>query len=538
MKYTIFMFTLYSVLSVFSANAQTLKRIGDINPGAGNSIYDEENVVIAYKGKFIFTANDGQVGYEVWISDGDTTELLKDIYTGPGSSKPQNYYLMGGKVLFTAQDSAHGVEWWSTDGTPGGTQLVRDIFPGIYPGVRTGSNSRKLFGVLNGNLYFSGANRSDDYELWKTNGTYEGTVLVKNITPDGFGNFSSYPEDYAAHKGFLYFTCREGFWRTNGTAGGTTLVEDEDPEDVFGLEPQDLISNGAYIFFIQNGDLWRSDGSAAGTIKIKDMGDVGLNWFGNRFAVLGDNILFPASDPTHGDELWRSDGTPEGTYMVIDLDPGFDGYAPQNQVVFKDKLYYKGDNGSTGIEFWSSDGTPEGTTLVKDISPGSSSGFYLPTEIYTNGNFIVMNAGAAFEKELWISDGTTNGTVKMDINPNGQSNPSSFHAMGDTIFFFATTPEFGSEPYILDMSTTSSKEIPLAIPVKLFPNPSNGLVYMHSESQTTLQHSLIDMNGKLIIPPFTGDMIDLSPYPAGVYFLKSTSKSSGEFTFNKLVRME
>ena len=31
------------------------------------------------------------------------------------------------------------------------------------------------------------------------------------------------------------------------------------------------------------------------------------------FTLLGDKLIFHATDPTHGQELWATDGTPAGT---------------------------------------------------------------------------------------------------------------------------------------------------------------------------------------------------------------------------------
>ena len=61
------------------------------------------------------------------------TALLKEINTGNAnadSSNPHNFYPLNGSFLFTATDATHGEELWKTDGTAGGTVLVKDINPG------------------------------------------------------------------------------------------------------------------------------------------------------------------------------------------------------------------------------------------------------------------------------------------------------------------------------------------------------------------------------------------------------------------------
>jgi len=508
------------ILIISNIQAQTFTRLGDINPGTANAHMNADIASIAYHDKMLFTANDGTHGNELWQYDGTTVSLLKDIYSGAASSNCKNYFLVNDKVVFTAQDSAHGVELWITDGTAAGTQLLKDVFPGTAGGVFTSFSDAPNFYIFNNELYFTGANRSDDFELWKTNGTESGTKLVKNIAADGMTIFSSsFPTDYAEYQGALYFSCRKGLWKTNGTTAGTVLVEDKDPEDVFGLEPIDLVSNGDYLLFIQNTNLWSSDGTSAGTKKIQNLGNVYLNWSGNRFTRLGNKVLFPGSDATHGEELWISDGTSAGTSLVTDLDPGTDGYTPQNNLLYKGKVYYKGDNGNSGIELFSSDGTAAGTQLVKNIGSGSNSGFYLPTEIYTDGDYLYMSAGPAFNTELWVSDGTTNGTYGIDINPDDESHPIQLNAFDGKLFFFASTEEEGYEPYILDLTTGIEEQLPLAS-VQVYPNPVQDFIQIENVENLILQVSLYDAKGNLVRKGDQWNKIDVRDQSAGIYFIR------------------
>ncbi len=131
------------------------------------------------------TANSGGIGRELWKSDGtkNGTTLLKDIYPGGTSSSPSELIKSGSYVYFRATDRSSGSELWRTDGTTAGTVQVSDIRSGLY-----GSYPQQLTDV-GGTLFFvaRGTNPTDGsssgYELWKTDGTQAGTVLVKDITP-------------------------------------------------------------------------------------------------------------------------------------------------------------------------------------------------------------------------------------------------------------------------------------------------------------------------------------------------------------------
>ncbi|HMC10901.1 MAG TPA: ELWxxDGT repeat protein, partial [Pirellulaceae bacterium] len=83
---------------------------------------------------------------------------------------------VGGVAFFAANDGTTGLELWKSDGTSAGTMLVKDIFAGSVGSL---SNYSYLTNV-NGTLYFSAYDGSG-IELWKSDGTIAGTTLVKGL---------------------------------------------------------------------------------------------------------------------------------------------------------------------------------------------------------------------------------------------------------------------------------------------------------------------------------------------------------------------
>lgn len=82
---------------------------------------------------------------------------------------------MGGSLFFTATVSGIGGELWKSDGSSLGTVLVKDIRPGI-----ASLNSCEAINV-NGTLYFRANDGVVGAELWKSDGTSVGTTLVSDI---------------------------------------------------------------------------------------------------------------------------------------------------------------------------------------------------------------------------------------------------------------------------------------------------------------------------------------------------------------------
>jgi ELWxxDGT repeat protein len=92
---------------------------------------------------------------------------------------------VNGTLFFTARDGVHGSELWKSDGTADGTVLVKDINPTV-------PTLYHFLGFTNvdGTLFFYADDGEHGRELWKSDGTADGTLLVKDINPGGGGSCS------------------------------------------------------------------------------------------------------------------------------------------------------------------------------------------------------------------------------------------------------------------------------------------------------------------------------------------------------------
>ena len=82
-----------------------------------------------------------------------------------------------GTLIFSATDATHGDELWKSDGTGGGTVLLKDINPGV-----TGSRPRSLT-VVGNTVFFTATDATHGTELWKTDGTARARSWSRTSTP-------------------------------------------------------------------------------------------------------------------------------------------------------------------------------------------------------------------------------------------------------------------------------------------------------------------------------------------------------------------
>ena len=376
-------------------------------------------------------------------------------------SRPSDFVDVGGKLFFTAGDGVHGRELWTSDGSRSGTALVKDI----KPGKANGSFPYSLTAV-GGRLFFTADDGKHGQELWTSDGTRAGTVLVKDIQPgEGGGEYDESPSSLTGVGGRLFFTADDGthgteLWRSDGTRAGTVLVKDIQPDTVYGYAPTSLTGVGRRLFFAADDgthgrELWRSDGTRAGTVMVKDIKRDLYDSDPSSLAAVGDRLFFTARDGTHGAELWRSDGTRAGTVMVKDINPVARDSYPSSLTGVAGRLFFIAVDRTHGAELWTSDGTRAGTVLVKDITPeGAGESVFEPSSLTGVGGRLFFAADdGTHGRELWTSNGSRAGTVQVkDINPSVEEpgeydevRPSSLTGVGGRLFFATDDGVHGAE---------------------------------------------------------------------------------------------
>jgi len=461
--------------------------VKDIHPGTGWSSPSQFTDV---GGTLFFVADDGVHGSELWKSDGCDagTVLVSDIAPGSSSSYPYGLINAGGTLFFVAMDgvnpqwwtsdgtaggttpiggspaapleftavdntlffvgydSVHGAELWKSDGTPEGTVLVKDINPGSFSAFYFSLvTSTQHFTNANGTLIFAADDGVHGTELWKSNGTSNGTVLVRDIETGTAGSSS---RDFVEINGVVYFVASLGvnniqLWKTDGSAAGTVLVKELGGSGV--AAPVGLTEFNGMLYFMANGGsggLWKSDGTAEGTVLVKSL------TYGYGLVNVDGTLFFSGEDGSAGRELWKSDGTAAGTVLVKDINADLSSY-PQRLIAIDGKLFFTANDGVNGYTPWISDGTAAGTVPLWnfDAGPGPTNKSNSPFFTEVNGTVFFNAADAVHGAELWKTDGTPEGTsLVADINPGANwSGPVYFTSVSDSLFFVADDGVLGDE---------------------------------------------------------------------------------------------
>jgi ELWxxDGT repeat protein len=321
-------------------------------------------------------------------------QLVKEV-------SPTKLTAVNGNLYFVASDQEHENELWKSDGTTAGTMLVKDILPNdsnIYTAPSWLVNK-------NGTLYFVATDPTNDQEIWKSDGTEAGTVKVTNLQSPGSTKLTDC--QLTNVNGTLYFLFDDGIhgnelWKSDGTATGTKLVNDLTPGSTgTGIFP--LCNNNGTLYFVaylQTTQLWKSDGTAAGTVKVTDLSKENVR----SMVALKGEVYFTsyAENSYFTSTIWASDGTAAGTRIVKQLGL-LEGFTPGG--VTNDAIYFAYND-----QIWKTDGTSEGTGLFKAIKATDRySG--LVNFAYLNGYLYFLAEDKTHGRELWRSDETPEGTV-------------------------------------------------------------------------------------------------------------------------------
>lgn len=450
------------------ASAQTsgiVQLLKNIHPGRDGS---DPASFVTLNGIAYFRANDGAHGYELWRSDGTKsgTQLVIDLNSGPPNGFPDNVAVANGNLYFTAFNDwgYSGSKVWTSDGTAAGTGMLVDTYPGLRNGGPFGPPLPGNFTALDASrILFTALDPVAGLEPWITDRTKPGTKRIVDLHP---GQQWSIPIGFTPLHNVAYFGADKSavffpdgtavfnreLFRTDGTAEGTYQLKDIYPGPNPSI-PTDFIRYRDRVFFraadrMHGAEFWSTDGTEAGTTLLTDLNPGPAGSFPQypikvKFAADPTPVfVFFADDRTHGAELFRSDGTKDGTYLIKDINPTGNS-APLGLTYYKGHIYFSADDGKHGDELWTSDGTAGGTRLFADLNPGKLRSGPQSFSVAGDKLFFVSvvpdDANFTVRTQLWMTNGTARGT-RMVYQEPGVSYGYSINnliALGNKLLFTA-----------------------------------------------------------------------------------------------------
>ncbi|MDW8224208.1 MAG: hypothetical protein RMJ82_14790 [Gemmatales bacterium] len=347
--------------------------------------------------------------------------LVRNIQPDGGTtlgSVPRQFIVANDTLYFTAYTDQFGEELWRTDGTGEGTRLVVDLAPG-----RASALPEPLLSIGN-TLYFAATHPSYGRELWCTTGTAASTRLIRDIHRRGNG----FIRLLTTFGGNIYFVANDGshgaeLWKTDGTHGGTQLVRDLVPGSDSGQILETALVGGSYFYFTlwhesRGFELWKTDGTSGGTVMLRNFGTGPLSAeLIAHLTNVNGTLYFSAVTNEHGRELWKSDGSSAGTVLVRDILSGPSSSIPNpgpgiNMANYQGTLFFPANNGGSGVELFKSDGTSSGTVLVKDIRAGYESSHPRDLLVHNERLFFVIEE-SSHRGRLWTSQGSESTTYSV-----------------------------------------------------------------------------------------------------------------------------
>ena len=396
--------TLLLLIGIY-ANAQ-LTMIKDvaaagITPTSDKQVFWQNN---KWNNKFYF--NIGTTA-KLGVTDGTDagTFLVKDLGVAGVSTliskiiPAQDFFYIQVDAIDSYSPYTLHNELWRSDGTAAGTFLLKKFDPTISYPINLGSDISEYCNnsILGNEMFFAGFTTANGFELWKSDGTVSGTVMVKDMTA-GAGN-----------------TPMDGFTR---------------------------LGSNVY-FFTGSGQLWRTNGTDAGTVNIPLPAGLTVYVYNTMVAYNG-KLIFIGYDATNGMEPWISDGTTAGTHIIANTSPRTDYYYVLKDLMFKEVpggvLFQQlMTSGSYKNTLWKTDGTSSGTVQLSNL------------------DVIDEQSGVDFgmtQQSIYIYNLSQKTFFKSNYQPGGSSvisqnlaynQFSNFYNFKNTLWFSSGIAVFGSD---------------------------------------------------------------------------------------------
>ncbi|MEL7220352.1 MAG: T9SS type A sorting domain-containing protein [Bacteroidota bacterium] len=478
-----------------------------------NGEYYNINLPTFFDNKIFFRYFISGQGDELGIIDLTTNEQLDipQLYPGPGSSSPVNFFPFDDKLFFAARSVTTGSELWVYDSSDQSIEVALETSPGGQDGAPNG------FSVLNDKLYFTSSVVDESYiysydpvseefqqeagldngnmssnpiaviaadgklfltarlletgrELFQYDPNIGEITLAADINPNTIG---ADPYEYTEYNGNLYFGATEfnsgrEIWIYNPTTGETTLLSDGEGS----VAPGGFTAANGRLYFdgvhpeegygILYYDDSESEIAATSYITPTQTGHI------SDIVNYQDKLYFSATDnENYGNETFMYDPLTDAVSLVVDINPGTGGSNPQYHIVFNDELYFQADHPDTGRELYKYNANTGQLNLLADINPGEDDSSPSDFIIYANElYFQARNNDTGIEL---YSYNPADETVTLRVDVSNSLSPENMTVFQDKLFFAGReSSSVGTELMYFDAATNE-----LLLTEDLTPGPSS-----------------------------------------------------------------
>lgn len=348
----------------------------------------------------------------------------------------------------------------------------------LFANALTDNKIRYSFAQLDTLLYLKYDNSNGGEEVWVNNGSGNtGYRSLKDIWRE-YGIGSS-PRNFHRAGNIVFFSAisknsgRE-LWKTDGTEAGTILVKNINLKSENASISQ-LNKFGNSLLFLayddNNGtEIWKTDGTNNGTQRVTNTGvGVRSGLDHTKTVILGElnnKVFFTMTDTVTGKELRYIDNNPNGFSTLKDIYPGITGSEIEQITPYKNKIVFFANNGvnTNGRELWTSDGTEGGTQMLADITPGRSNTRYLSRMIqYDSLIYFMAYSSSNPDVRFWRTDGTTQGTkpVSTSISDTSKINDytKQFTLIGNKFIFSGYNDNMNYTPWLFAFDGSTTKKL-------------------------------------------------------------------------------
>jgi len=284
----------YNAQNVVNAKLNELNRFPGSDP-RGIKLFDND---------LIFTTIGNAFGREIYKYNFNTqkSEILKN-YNLPGRIFKSSFYNLKGKVYFFAEGTYSKLELWCTDLSTNNTFRVKDLNEDTYSSyvntlfgktigdklvfsyrsnlyVSDGTSEGTIkipnvtlvnnqFTSLNSEVYFFGNSTQYGQELWSSDGTQNGTQIVKDLNPGGGSSVGTYYDKLYTVNGKIVFSAgvnqTPALYTSDGTSDGTVLLQNISYS--YQLPDYENVITNKLLYYANN-SLWITDGTTGGTTSL------------------------------------------------------------------------------------------------------------------------------------------------------------------------------------------------------------------------------------------------------------------------------